>query len=462
MSIHAVDYQNTAPHRRTGVEDEYNLQYPASEGFGGYIGDDALAAAGIAHHGYFLGKQGGRGKLYPDVGHLEFDTAECVGVASAAVADLDGIRIVSDIIDASGKPHNGLYRLAGTFIPNGLVDNSGSRSSVGRTSGYHENYMIPRSISDDPLIDMLVPSILATRIYAMNGTLHKGGFVWSQKVWGSGGNPVERSLDRRTSHGDKPMLTIPPVSVDKDTIGAEEFARGEVRVADPGMSLVARYAGLAAVSLGFRLIEHQRVLSRGKLERISLASPVDAAKEFAGDLTLKKTQTNRAGKQVTALNVAEQMLTQWHNLARRVELPPDEYFALQVVIPALISALAASRPEKAEYSVEARMRLDAAARHTFIAKGKDPSLAVPDNKAAMQRNIEWDKVLPKGPGMKYWTAVTPNDPMAQAILAFARLNGVSPRAIERAAIIDNSGRDTVQNWASYRDPAGMPHLFKDL
>lgn len=115
MIVRPEDFNSeTPPPRIIGVECEYNLQFPSNVSLSQYINDESLAAAGISHHGSFLGQRGGGGKLYADVGHLEFDTDERLGPASATMADLDGIAILGRIVEKSGQTYDGLYRLAGT------------------------------------------------------------------------------------------------------------------------------------------------------------------------------------------------------------------------------------------------------------------------------------------------------------------------------------------------------------
>lgn len=284
----------------------------------------------------------------------------------------------------------------------------------------------------------------------MNGTLHKGGYVLSQKVWGAGGNPVERSLGRRTSHNQKPMLTIPPSVDDRDTTGYPHWARGEVRMADPGMSAVARFAGLAVVSLAFRVVELQRVIRTDRLKDMSLVDPVDAARTYAGDLTLTAVAQTQSEKNVTALNLQEIFLEHARELSEKVELPADEVLAIDV-ISGLVDALRLSKPARGEYTKEARARIDFVARHQFIARTVGLDAVAPANQVAMQRNLLWDRVLAAGPGLEYWRQWKDKDPVACSIATYADRNGSAPRSILRSRIIERN-ESRVLNWSSYADP----------
>jgi len=437
---------DSLPPRIIGVECEYNIQSPPGQGIGGYINDKALEAAEIPHHGYYLGTAGGRGKLYVDMGLLEYATEERLGPASAAVADLEGIEILSDIVDASGRPHNGLYRLAGTYIPALSVEGVPIR---GRTSGYHENYMMPQTLVDDPLMDTWVPTQLAARSYAMNGTLYGQGYVLSQKVWGIGGPPVERTVNRRTNHGMKPMLLIPPKHMDIDTVGGHGWARAEVRFAEAGQSLVARYAGFAAVSLALRVMEQPHLFKYNEIRDVSLLDPVDAAKRFAADMTFSRTAETIGGKEVTALDIQEMLLDKVAVIAERKQLPADEYEAINV-LRALNDALRQSRPAEAVYATNARKWIDFVARHQFVSKNIAPSLLSVTNKPAMQRNLAWDRVLPDGPGLRYWAQLSEKDLLVPRIYEHAQRFGAASRALARAALIDNPySKKVVRNWSTY-------------
>lgn len=458
-------YSETPPPRIIGLECEYNLQTSPGSNFdvGHCLHSASMRARGINKHGTYLGSKFGSGRIYCDAGHLEFATAECLGPASAALEDQKGVGYISDIVSRYSNEHDGLYRLAGTYIENNEVKDAGAGTKRGESSGYHENYMIPREIIiDKQLFDPVLSSMIATRVWTMSGTLRSAGFVLSQKVWGMGGEPVERLLIRRTNHGHKPFILVPPVERDQDVLAAtHKWARAEIRNADPGHSLVSRFLGTAAVSLTLRLLEQQHLFGGNCLRDISLVDPVENAKMFAADLSATKTVKNRAGKRVTALDVQEQFVEEFHYLNDRVQLPQDEQQAI-TSIGGLIDALRKSDYRKLAYDSTALIRAEFPARHKFIAKGfkhNDRAEISAHSATAMQRNLLWDRVLPQGYGRAYWDKISHLDPMVDQVAELATAAGLAPRAMRRASIIDEQNDDYVINWAEWQPSSGWRKHF---
>ena len=458
MSIRPEDFSSEHPPvRPMGTECEYNQQLIP----GGvvtsahFLNNQTLRNCGIRIQNGYVGEKYGAGKVYPDVGHLEFNSRESMGPASAALEDLKGIVHLSNIVNATGYLHKGIYRLSGTYIPNGLIE-GGGRDSRGRTSGYHESYLFPRSLEYSDAFTHLLPSASAFQVWSRGGTLRHEGFVFSQKVWGNGGDPIEHSLQRRTSHGNKPMITVPPITSDSDTLGNPLWARAEIRMPDPGLSLVNRFLSFANVSLALRLVEQaERLqLTRERLANICLADPVAAAKAYAGDLTLKVTAETIDGRRLTALNGQEGMLDLFESLQAEVALPEDEKIAI-AGIRGVIDALRASRPAQAEYANLARLRVEFAPKHQFISKDRPQTDIKASSKVAMHRNIEWSRVLPVGPGLRYWRTVEAQDPFAAQVRELAVTAGVSKRSTRRAGIIDDpNSKRLVANWSYYNDATG--------
>ena|GEM_PF-709525 len=476
MSIQPEHFWNTGaalPPRIIGTECEYKLQLPPGVGPERFIGDQALTALGIAHHGQYLGAAYGGSKLYVDIGqHAELARAEALGPARAAVEDIDGIDQLAGIITGSGLEHRGLYRTAGTYIPGELSDDPEGKST-GYTNGYHENYLMVRELVDDPLLDALVPTSLASRLWGMGGTLRAEGFVYSQKVWGTGGVPIERSVRRRTEHGKKPMAMIPPALSDADTVGDEAWARLEVRMADPGLSLAGRYLNFAATSLTLRLLELQQAgrlpqpLDSVSLLGGCLTDPVAAAKLYAADLTLRRTAPTQGGQQLTALDVQERLLDAFEALPGYCLLPADERLAI-AGMRRVVDAFRRSRPQLAEYDAEMYRLTDCAPRHRTLSLQQDPTQLTARNPLQMSRDLRWGKVLPahagdpEGLGRKYWRgqAARGRDAYDRQVRTLAAASDLSQRAHRRAQIVDGPADGAkVYNWARWSDSQGNRYTF---
>ena len=435
--------------RLMGSECEYNLQTVLGSPIKPYIGPEAVQAAGINFNNNYLGMAGSAGKLYVDINeHPEFASAESLGPASAGVEDIHGIQILKDVVRASGLPHAGLYRTAGTYIAEGIRKNG-----VNTTSGHHKSFLVDRSLVQEQLLDDVLPGLLATMLWAMGGTLREEGYVFSQKIRACGEKPLARELVRRTNHGQKPMVTIPRTQEDNDVIGNEAQARVEVRCVDPTQSLTISYLSFAAISLALRMVQHKVVFSADAFDWVSLKDPVRAAHAFAGDLSLTKSvETQRRGT-ISAVGVQDRFVALAHTLAMSdtCDLPADERAAIELWAET-VDVLRASDPSKLDYPAKASLRLGFARRHQFIANDIPLGNIDNTNVRAMSRNIVWDRVLPEGPASLFWAHINSHDPIAADIRAYHRLYGLAGRAVLRGQIIDAQSvvASHVTNWSHIR------------
>lgn len=434
----------TPPARTIGSECEYNLQNLDVDGnsidLSKYIVPKAVEAAGLTRVGYFLSNGG---KLYLDVGHIEYDTPECLGPKQAAAADLAGMVVMQHIINGSGQPHRGLYRLAGTYMA-GKKDYQGSLVLDGRTSGYHENYLIPRIMARDGMIDKLIPAHLVSRIWAMGGAIKVGGYEYSQKADGIGGPPITRVVERRTKHGSKPMAMIPSVASDEDTIGSPHWSRLEVRFGDPTTSPTTRYLGFAATSLVLRMVEQQERIGTERLNKLELADPVLAAYLFSSDLSLNRTVETTQGSRLSLINIQEELATIAIELSNVIELPEDEKEAAHLWLN-IVEQLKKSSPHEAKYG-ELLKTTDVAAKHFYLMSKHTAEEISTNNNNVLNESLAWDRTLPEGGGMKWWRHFP--SPIKQEDVDTLVSEAPPTRAAIRALLINDPAVEiTSMNWA---------------
>ncbi len=441
-------YGDCPPDRIIGIECEYSLQQGRSSSrelmpISRYMTAKAIAQAGLYNFNQakYLDNGGG---IYIEVGdHLEYDTPECLGPQEAAAADLAGAVIVSRIVEASGLPHKGLFRL------------SGSNTKVygdGKTSGYHENYLLPRSASESYLIDEMLPAYAASCIWGLSGMV-RANYVFSQKVWGIGGAPISRFTDGRRTGNQKPMFIIPPVEADEDTIGHRAWARVERRYADAGFSPEVRFMQFATMSLVLRMIEHADKIGTRRLEQISLKDPVRAAHIFAADLALNKTVLTNDGKKVTAQDIQEKFIEMAVSLSSKIKLPEDEVRAIYLW-EKIVDGFGSSRPDKAEYGNLIKI-LDVSARHVVLALKLGRNSITNANPHAVGFSLVWDRLLPSGAAQKWWEKF-PSESVPQKLIDDMLSGTRLPRtraAIRIEQIKNNSVNIASVNWARicYKD-----------
>lgn len=426
------------PDRIIGTESECNIQVTRDISPSDYIDNEAIEAAGYhAVHGFLHTGL----RVYPDMQHLEICTGELLGLRQAAAGDAAAILTLNKIVTASGLPHNGLHRHSGTTI--------GGRE---RTSGYHQNFMFPREIAETNLFDTVVASHLTSRVQSMTGAL-KDRFVLSQKVKGIGNPAITRAVERRTEHGRKPMAMIPPVSSDADTVGNPDWARLEVRFADPGSSLTSQFLDFAATSLVLRILEHPDVISTKKLRKHSFANHAQAARDFSSDLTFKEVAVAVNGKSYTALDYQEVLAEAAANLAERIELPEDEDRAIDLWFSAIDKMRASDLPNST-YAGLLKM-LDFAPRHRYLSKNFESEDLHSSNAQALEASLTWDRILPSGGGMTYWGKVESAYVSQEEVLHLVD-NAPATRAAARGNLILRGARSAT--WSKV-DSTYLPDSY---
>jgi hypothetical protein len=391
MTVVPEDFLSaTPPPRMIGMECENNLQ-TANRQPSEYVEHKVLARAGLKSHGEFLGNGA---KLYPDVRNLEYVTPECPGPRQAVIYEMAGVLVMQDVIAASGYGHSGLYRNSGSSIK----DSNGNTTT--KTSGTHKNFLVPRSVTENPQFDRFLPGHLATRMYAMGGKVGEQGYEFSQKIAGIGGLAIIHRVERRTDHGNKPMAMVPPADNDRDTIGNAAMARLEVRLADPIMSPHGAFLDVATTSLVLRLLEHPELISEELLSAVELVNPADAGKLFSQDLSWKATADTTSGKQATFISIQRAYAEAAASLSDHVALPEDELLAIDLWLDFCDKA-ALAKPLDADYGTLIH-EYDFATRHYYLVRKLGSHALASDNPVAVQRSLAWDRIAPIGGSLMYW------------------------------------------------------------
>lgn len=438
MSVRPQDfYGEQPPERIIGTESECNVQLiPDSEIFlVNYMSDEAVEAAGYQKAGSYLDNGY---KIYPDVGHFEICTPESLGPRRAAAADAAGIVVLSNIIEASGHEHRGVHRHSGTII-----------GTTQRTTGYHENFLMPRSLASSPLVYSVIASFLTSRFQSMAGIVAEEGFQLSQKVKGIGNPPITSNYARRTGHGNKPMAMIPPEQGDADTIGNPEWARLEVRFADTGFSRTARFLGLSATSLALRVVEHPEIIDMTKLTDWSFKNFAAAARVFNKDLSFSAVAETMSGKQISAMDYQLALVEACAKLADKIELPADEAAAIRLW--QRVCDLLKQQDHAEGFGGMLLLATDFAPRYRYLRK----KFATEDIKSSnlqgspnpVEVNLSWDRILPKGGAMTYWEK-QPTPYVSDQDVQDALKGKSGTRAEARGKLIRRYGKAiTGINWA---------------
>ncbi len=442
-------FSETPPDRIIGVESEITIQInPDSELFNDenrFLNDQVIRDAGFRSAGYGYLDSGGR--AYLDMQNLEIATAECLGPRQAAAADYAGILQIVDIISASNLEHEGLFRNTGSII-----------KGVSDTTGYHENYLIPRSITADIDFMTILPSLWASRVWSGAGIVNNG-FELSQKISGIGFQTITGELSQRITHGSKPMAIVPPEGADQDTVTpGGDYARLEVRFADANFSKTINFLDLATTSLMLRIVEHKDKLNNDVLIGKSFESPGYAAESFSKDLGFTKTMETLDGNVISAVNYQEILLEQAYILNENIELPEDERIALPLW-GHVIDQLKLADLNKGEYAGLLELA-DFAIRHFYLRKRFDENQINSFNADVVAATLTWDRISPSGPAMRYWDKIESPYISYSEIL---KLYDTPPRtrATARGSMIRDNHGEKNASWNYLKTKNGDYYRFDD-
>jgi hypothetical protein len=229
------------------------------------------------------------------------------------------------------------------------------------------------------------------------------GFEFFQKAPGVGA-PTSPAHVNRTHEGKKPMGWI---KVDDPDVfnpsGTDQplWLRLESRTVDGGFSRWEAFMSEAIGSLVLRLVEHQRILGKAKpLQRIALRDPVAAYKTVSADLGFKQTYLSCAGRRLGALDYQKLIADYGNYVRQRIELPEAEHSAVDMLFD-IIERLEHSNIAAGDVGL-LKPYVNFAPRLAYIGKFFEPPLMHSGNRDAVERSLQWSRIQPAGPGLRYW------------------------------------------------------------
>lgn len=224
------------------------------------------------------------GRLYVDGAHPEYSTPECANARELVAFERAGERIAADCLRAMAKARGG-----DKFV---LYKNN--TDGKGNSYGYHENYLLERSVPFDRIVRVLIPFFVTRQIYAGSGK------VGAENQ----GHPADYQLSQRADFFeclvDLNTMVKRPIINTRDEPHAEpsKYRRFHVIVGDANMAELSTYLKLGATSIVLDLLE-----AGAEIPSIELDDPVRAIKEVSRDLTMKKTLKLTDGRVTTAIEI---------------------------------------------------------------------------------------------------------------------------------------------------------------
>jgi proteasome accessory factor A len=224
------------------------------------------------------------GRLYVDGAHPEYSTPECTNPHEIVAYERAGERIAAECLRAMARVH-GTER----FL---LYKNNSD--GKGNSYGYHENYMVARSVPFERLIKVLLPFFVTRLIYAGAGKVgaenqtSAAPFQISQRA-----DFFECLVDLNT------MVKRPIVNTrDEPHTDASKYRRLHVIVGDANMAELSTYLKLGTLCIVLDMLE-----AGAEFPSIELDDPVRAIKEVSRDVDMKGSIKQADGRPITAIEI---------------------------------------------------------------------------------------------------------------------------------------------------------------
>jgi len=244
------------------------------------------------------------GRLYLDVGsHPEYATAECDNLMDLILQDQAGDRIVEElVIEAENRLNSEGVKGEIHLFKNNI-------DSVGNSYGCHENFSISRKHNFESVVESMIPFLITRQIFCGSGKWVGSGktnsFHISQRaehMWESISSATTRS---------RPIIN----SRDEPHADPEEYRRLHVIVGDSNMSETTTLLKVATTELFLRVAESGRIN-----DRFTIENPIRSIRDISSDRTFKKKIRLASGREVTALQLQNEMYECVMNLEGLEEL----------------------------------------------------------------------------------------------------------------------------------------------
>ncbi len=250
------------------------------------------------------------GRIYLDMGHLEYASPECATLADLVASDRAGDQLLQEAIDEMGLSDQV------SLIKNNIDHETDA------TFGSHENYLVSRRFPFSRRgLGLLVPFLITRQIFTGAGRI---GAADTPDGW----IPVEQLLIRRPglrNAGDRPVLPF-QISQRADHIvndffewvqqnraivntrdeplaDPNQFRRIHLLLGDSNMAEVATALKLGTTGLVLQLIEEGHAPSG-----LEFDDPVEALKDISRDQDRTWLAELASGKTLSAIDIQEQYL----------------------------------------------------------------------------------------------------------------------------------------------------------
>ena len=254
-------------------------------------------------------------RLYLDVGsHPEYATAECDSLRDLVAQDKAGESILRELVGYAQS------QLSEEGIRGDIFLFKNNTDSTGNSYGCHENYCIERIEDLSRLENVFIPFLISRQIFTGAGkvvTNAKGtAFSMSQRaehIWEAISSATTRS---------RPIIN----TRDEPHADPDKFRRLHVIVGDSNMSEFATFLKVGTASVVLAMIEDDIV----QLRDYTMASPINALRDISYDLWSKEPVKLMNGRDLTALEIQEDLCERAEKFVEVRDLPEDQVHAVRL------------------------------------------------------------------------------------------------------------------------------------
>ena len=250
------------------------------------------------------------GRIYLDMGHLEFASPECSTLADLLAADQAGDRILQGALDDVGLSETV------SLIKNNIDHETDA------TFGCHENYLVSRRFPFSRRgLNQLVPFLVTRQIFtgagrigaanSMDGWVHRGDLLVRRSALRGerGGCVLPFQISQRADHIVNDFFEWVQQNRaivntrDEPLADPNRFRRIHLLLGDSNMAEVAGALKFGTTSLALQLIEDGR-----SPEGLEIDEPVEALQEISQDQERRWLVTLSSGLSISAVDVQERYL----------------------------------------------------------------------------------------------------------------------------------------------------------
>ncbi|MET0516418.1 MAG: depupylase/deamidase Dop [Nitrospiraceae bacterium] len=224
------------------------------------------------------------GRLYVDGAHPEYSTPECTNARELVAFERVGERLIAQALEritqSRGREQFVLYK-----------NNSDGK---GNSYGYHEDYLLSRTILFERIVQVLTPFLVTRQIFTGSGKVGAENQT----------SPVDYQISQRADFFEtlvdlNTMIKRPIINTrDEPHADAGRYRRLHVIVGDANMAEVSTYLKVGTTAMILDLLE-----AGAELPKIELSDPVNAIKQVSRDLQVRETLKMADGNPTTAVAV---------------------------------------------------------------------------------------------------------------------------------------------------------------